>query len=371
MRIFITVLTLFLLFTTTFSYSDTECHNSLSKFSLEDFYSDNCELFCAVDSIFESINDTLKVGQMMIVPAGKLGKRNEEIQASLHKGYVGAIIYMRGTKGEHISRSKFLNRENRSLPLIYSMDAEPSLINGRIRDIPKVMKTSKIDTKQKSDSIASIINTHLKELEISVNFAPVSDVSKNKKIIGNRSYGSNIDTVSLYSHYFIEKSKEDNILTTAKHFPGHGLVTGDSHKNRVFIDGELKELPTYKYLIARDLIAIMVGHIDIINNEKYSTNGRPSSCSPVAIKKLLREDLGFKGIIFSDGLTMHALNSVGNPPLEAAKAGCDFLCMPEDEELAVLSILAEMEKNEAFREQVYESVRKIIRLKLCLGAFGE
>jgi len=342
---------------------------SVENFSLNDFYKKNITLSSKVDSIFNSINDTIRVGQMIIISAGKLGKSDKIVETLIKNKEIGGVIYLRGTKKEHIRRTKKLKNLNHSIPILFSMDAEPSLINKRITDLQKILSTNKIKSKRVSDSITSIINRELNEIDIKLNLAPVCDVSNSNRIIKKRSYGNNLDSIALYTKYFINQSRKDNIVTTAKHFPGHGLVKGDSHKQRVYIDGEFKEISVYQSLIQDSIIAIMIGHIDVTNNKKYSTNGLPSSCSPIIIKQLLQDSLGFKGIVISDALGMKALDKIKNPPLEASKAGCDFLCMPVNENRTINSILQEMNKDKLYKQQVYKSVKKIIRLKLCLRMF--
>lgn len=344
--------------------------NSYSKKnSLYDFYSQDCKLSCKIDSIFYSLNDTLLVGQMLIVSAGQLGKDDATVLNLAKKGYIGSIIYLRGTKAEHIERTKKINSHNSSLPILYSMDAEPTLLHKRIIDAPNVVSTNKIINKEISDKTCDIINSELNEIGIKLNYAPVCDVSTTNKAIKTRSYGSNVENVVKYSKYFIEKSTEANIATTIKHFPGHGLIKGDSHHDRIFINGKLEELEIYKKMISDSIFSVMVGHIDVINNEKYNTNGIPSSCSRKIVTDLLKNELKFKGIVITDGLEMHALKNIKNPAFEASKAGCDMLCIPKDEEKTIKLILDEMRQNPKYRQQIYESVKKIIRLKICLNLF--
>lgn len=112
----------------------------------------------------------------------------------------------------------------------------------------------------------------------------------------------------------------------------------------------------------------MVAHITVRNNEKYGTDGLPSTCSRTIVNDLLKEELGYKGLIITDAMNiMKAVTIIDNAPLLASKAGCDVLLMPIDEKETIDSILAEMKKDEAYKEQVYDSVKKIVRMKICLG----
>ena len=111
----------------------------------------------------------------------------------------------------------------------------------------------------------------------------------------------------------------------------------------------------------------MVAHLAIKNNEPYNTNGLPSTCSPKIVNDLLKDSLGFKGIIVTDALNMGAVSAIKNNGLLAAMAGCDQLLMPIDEEKVLMDILNEIHTDSTFKVQIYDSVKKIIRLKLCLN----
>ncbi len=248
------------------------------------------------------------------------------------------------------------------------MDAEPSLFNGRISGTEKIMNTIDIKTNEECDSIAHLINEELKALGIHQNFAPVCDISSNNEAIKNRSFGSDKKSVTELSRQFILSTQEDNIVATAKHFPGHGLVKGDTHKQSVYIDGELQEVDIYKPLIESGVISIMVAHITVLNNPLYDTKGLPATCSRTIVTDLLKNELDFKGIIISDALNiMKAVTILEKAPLKASMAGCDMILMPIDELETMNWILEEMKSNPIYKKQVEQSVKKIIRLKICLG----
>lgn len=308
---------------------------------------------------------------MIIMSYGTNGKSAKEIDPLIRDNKVGGIIYLKGSRRELSNHTLKLNKlNNNGLPLIYSMDAEPSLMNGRITDLAPYPKTSTIKTIAKNNSIATQISNELLGVGVRLNFAPDCDMGTSNAAIGSRSYGDNTDDIVAFANSFISTSTDLGIVTCAKHFPGHGLVKGDSHHQRVFIDGELKELDIYKKLLKNDqVLSVMVGHIDIINNAKYNTNGIPSSCSPKIIKDLLKTELGFKGLVISDALDMKALSLFKIAGLEASKAGCDFLCMPKDANTLIDGILLEAQKDKTYAQQIETSIKKIIRLKICLNYF--
>ncbi|MDY8138737.1 glycoside hydrolase family 3 N-terminal domain-containing protein [Aquimarina sp. 2201CG5-10] len=343
--------------------------NNVNQYTLDDFYKDNPQLDVKVDSIFNSLSTQQKVAQMIISCTGELGKPEATVKKLVENDMIGGVVFLKGSKKQHtetISALNTISNKNKTLPLLFSMDAEPSLLSGRIKGAQNVGKTIDIKTEVQSDSIVQIINQELKQIGVHHNYAPVLDISPNNEAIKSRSYGSNKDSVINLANRFIKHTQQGGIIATAKHFPGHGLVKGDTHKQSVYIDGPLQEVENYIPIIEDGVLSIMIAHITVQNNETFGTNGLPSSCSRRIITDLLKDGMCFEGIIISDALNiMKAVTILDNAPLLASKAGCDMILMPQDEEKTMTSILAEMKINPDYQKQVMESVKKILRLKIC------
>jgi beta-N-acetylhexosaminidase len=342
------------------------------RYSLSDFFLYDADLEQLTDSVFDSMNDTARVGQMIIPAAGGHGKPTEHLNKLIAKNYVGGILLLNGTKSgftEMVKQFNTLNNQSGGLPLLYSADAEPSLIGYKIKDCAPVKKANLMVSRDEVRMYAASICNDLKDIGINYNYAPVVDMSPNEAIT-YRSFGDNSDTAQIWSRIFIEETQKRGIVATAKHFPGHGYVVGDTHKQLVYIDGEMKEVGNYIPLINSGVLSIMVAHIAIKNNEKYNTNDMPSTVSRNIVTGLLKEEMNFKGLVVTDAMNMGGVASIPNCELKAAQAGCDLLLMPVNEEKAVTDILTELNKDPNFRKQIYASVRKIIRLKICLGIIG-
>ena len=338
-------------------------------FNLNDFFKNDLKLSHKVDSIFELLNDTTRIGQMIVPAIGRYGKSRDHVYNLASKGWIGGILLLNGTFKEFkndVYKFDSTMIKNNHLPLIFSADAEPTLVNRKIKNSKKVPYTNDIHDYDSVGIIADIISKDLLAIGINQNYAPVIDASPNK-VVSNRSFGLNMDTVIKFSQSFISHTQNNNIIATAKHFPGHGYVKGDTHKELIFIDGEMREVANYKPLIESGLISIMIAHLAIKNNEDFNTNGLPSTCSKKIVNDLLKDSLGFKGLIVTDALNMGAVSKLDNNGLLAAIAGCDQLLMPVYEEKVLMSIINEIEKDNEFKLQVYNSVKKVIRLKLCLG----
>ncbi|NVK64220.1 MAG: glycoside hydrolase family 3 protein [Flavobacteriales bacterium] len=227
-------------------------------------------------------------------------------------------------------------------------------------------KASEITSEEEVVEVTKSISNDLNEIGINYNFAPVTDQAKNKTV-GYRGFGTDPKNIIPYSNAFIQQTQAQNIIATAKHFPGHGLVSGDTHKSLQVINGELKEIKYYPPLIESGVLSIMVGHLAVQNNKKYNTNGLPSTISPVIIKDLLRDSLGFEGLVVTDAMGMGGVVKIPNADVKAVAAGCDIILMPKDAEKAHQAILKEYQSNDSFKQTVDQSVKRIVRMKICLG----
>lgn len=343
------------------------CQSVENSFTLSDFYSTNPVLDHAVNQTYETLSEHERVAQMIITSLGKLGKSSETVWPLVKNRQVGGVIFLSGDPTDFTNQINALNTESKDFPLLMSMDAEPSLINRRLPGTPEVLPTSQLKSVDQVKETAKMIDSVLTAIGFQHNYAPVIDLSPDNEAIGNRSFGYDSATVVPLASAFITQSQRDQIVSTAKHFPGHGRVSGDTHKKLVFIDGELTELGLYKPLIEQGVLSIMVGHIAVENNPEHETDGLPSTLSRVIVTNLLRQKMNFKGIIITDAMNMGAVSQIPDATLLAAKAGCDIILMPQDEVATLNAIVSESQKDSGFKKQVEASVKRIIRLKLCLG----
>lgn len=341
-----------------------------THFSLQDFYAENGALTAKVNDVFASLSDKQRVGQMIVQAAGRLGKPDKEIDRLIRANALGGVLLLNGSvegfksKVQHFDS---LATATGLLPLVYSADAEPSLINRKIEGSSPVPKTIELKTEEENSRVARLISQQLKDIGILHNYAPVLDISPDNAAIKNRSYGYSPDSVRKLASVFVNETQKQGVAATVKHFPGHGLVKGDTHANLVFIDGEMKEVVNYTPFIENGVISVMVGHIAVKNNPKYDTDNMPASCSPKIVKDLLRNEMGFQGIIITDAMNMGAVSKIPNADFLALLAGNDIILMPGDEDMLIVQALEKMKADEAFRSQVYESAKRVLRLKVCLG----
>ena len=339
------------------------------EFQLSDFLSDNKELDKEVDRIFNAMDDTAKIAQLIMPAVGRLGKTKEQIDLLIKERVIGGVLMLNGTKEEFTTWIQDFEKSNAkigNLPFLYSADAEPSLVNRKITGSTQVKKANEIISMEEVTSVATSISKDLNAIGINYNFSPVVDMSANKTV-GYRGFGANPENLIPWSNEFIQVTQKHSIIATAKHFPGHGLVSGDTHHSLQSIDGEMKEVKNYPELIKNGVLSIMIAHIAVVNNPKYNTDGLPSTCSEKIVKGLLRDSLGFKGLIVTDAMNMGGVASVPQASYKAINAGCDILLMPLDAKKAHQEILTAYQKDKEFKKKTDLSVKRVIRMKIAMG----
>lgn len=228
-----------------------------------------------------------------------------------------------------------------------------------------------------SDALMSslYINRQLKVLGINMNFAPTVDIYSNPGniVIGPRAFSADpVQTAELAKAWY-QGAEEAGIIATAKHFPGHGRTHQDSHGALPVIRATLEEieqsdLVPYKELIEDGVPAIMAGHLAF---PEITGNSRPATISSVLLKAVLRSRLGFQGLVITDDMIMAGASSftpsTAYACLEAIKSGADMLLVSADAEtfdMAHKLIVQEMGNSPQFRQQVQESVLRILAVKL-------
>lgn len=340
-----------------------------TSFQLTDFLSDNADLTAATEKVFASLDDTAIVAQLIMPAVGRLGQTEATIKAHIKSRIIGGVLLLNGTKTGFTSWVKMFESMNDSignLPFLYSADAEPSLVNRKIEGSKPVKKANELVSIDEVRTVANTISDELNAIGINYNFSPVVDMSPNKTV-GFRSFGAIPANIIPWSQAFIEETQAKNIIATAKHFPGHGLVSGDTHKSLQMIDGELKEIGNYPTLIEKGVLSIMVAHIGVMNNPKYDTKGMPATTSETIVTKLLRNEYKFNGLIVTDAMNMGGVASIPNCELKAIEAGCDIALMPVDAKKAHADIVKKYNTDPIFKKKVDASAKRVIRMKIALG----
>ena len=348
-------------------YGETISEN---KTLSDKFFSTDTAIGKKVDSIYNSMSTVERAGQMIMVASSEvLGFPYSTTVSPLVNGkQVGSVLFLKGKKNDFEKQRKELDKiSTAGLKPIYACDCEPTLLHNKFIGQKKMNATANLSSIMMVNSSVDTINKLMTEMGLTINFAPIADIAANKSIINNRSFGNSPKKIDSLASAFVAATQGDNKAATIKHFPGHGAVKGDSHKQSVYIDGKMTELETFKTVIKESSpMFVMVGHIVIKNNpEGYNTeNGRPATTSKKIITDLLREKMGFKGIIVTDAMNMQASKNYPDSDWEAAKAGADLILMPLNASALNKKISKELESNSNLGKQFEASVKRMIRLKV-------
>ncbi|MDT0650722.1 glycoside hydrolase family 3 N-terminal domain-containing protein [Autumnicola edwardsiae] len=331
-----------------------------------------------VDSIYTSMSLEEKIGQLFMVDvfSNAPQSKTNEIKKLIEEQHIGGVIF---SKGGPLQQAKLTNEFQAAskVPLLVGMDAEWGLAM-RLDStfaLPWNMTLGAIQDNSLIEEAGAAISRHAKRLGVHINFAPVVDINTNPEnpIIGNRSFGEDKENVTEKSVAFMKGMQREGILSSAKHFPGHGDTDSDSHKTLPTISFsrsriENVELYPYKKLIEEGLSSVMVAHLNVPSLEEEK--GTPSSLSKTVVTDLLKNQLKFNGLIFTDALNMKGASNFSNPgdiDLAAFLAGNDVLLISEDVPKGVEKIKEAYEDGTISEQRLSHSVKKILFAKYRAG----
>jgi beta-N-acetylhexosaminidase len=284
-------------------------------------------------------------------------------------------------KGQPYEAAMLVNRlqQQSKLPLLIAADFESGLssrLNGTTV-FPQAMAFGAAGKTEYAESFGNIVALEARAIGVHWNFFPVADVNSNpaNPIINTRSFGENPQQVGEMVAAYIRGAHSNGMLTTAKHFPGHGDTATDSHLGVAQVGGDRArldavELPPFRQAIAAGVDAVMVAHVAVPALE--SDPNKVATTSPAIVTQLLKGQLGFQGIVVSDALDMAALTrlyaaNIGRAAVDAFKAGNDVLLIPPDLDAAYRAMLAAVASGEISTKRLDSSVRKILQAKASLG----
>lgn len=331
-----------------------------------------------VNQTYNSLSQDDKLGQLFIVAlyTNKGEGHITEVRNIVVNEKIGGLILMQDDAGKEITLVNEFQKKSK-IPLMIGMDAEWGLFQ-RIavaHKFPWAMTLGAIQDKSLITEMASKIAEDAKRMGINWDFAPVVDVNTNPNnpIIGNRSFGSEVQNVVSSAMAYSKGLQDNNILAAIKHFPGHGDTDQDSHLDLPVISHSLKrlneiEIAPFKALMDKGIGGVMVAHLYVPALEK--TKGIPASISKNIITGILKEQLGYKGLIITDALNMGAVANkykAGELDALAFIAGNDIMLFSQDVSTGKKLIQQAIDKGEISQDRVEESVKKILLTKYYLG----
>ncbi|MGW3342756.1 beta-N-acetylhexosaminidase [Nonomuraea rubra] len=304
-----------------------------------------------------------------------------KVIAKYHLG--GVILFPQNVKsvGQVVGLTNGMQRASEEVPLLIGTDQENGLVSrmsALMTDFPGAAEIGATKDTDLSRDVARATGEELRALGVNLDFAPVADVNVNPRnpVIGRRAFGNDPQKVARMVAAAVKGFGEAKIAATAKHFPGHGDTSVDSHTGLPVIkhtraEWERIDAPPFKAAIDAGVDAVMSAHIVF---PKLDSSGDPATLSKPILTGLLREKLGFKGVISTDALNMAGVRKKyndGEIAVRAVLAGADLLLMPNDLPKAYDAVLAAVKSGRISKERLDQSVTRLLTLKQKRGLLTE
>lgn len=332
-----------------------------------------------VDSVFQTMTPDEKIGQFFMVAAFSNHSDNHRqyIEHLIQTYHIGGVIFFQG--GPY--RQAVLTNRYQSLakiPLLVGIDGEwgLSMRLDSTMEFPRQMTLGAIQDNELIYRMGLEIGRQCSRLGIHINFAPVSDINSNPQnpVIGIRSFGEGKENVASKASAYMRGLQMQHVIATAKHFPGHGDSNVDSHHSLPVISRSSEQLHNidlypFRRLIADSLMGVVTGHlhVPVVDNQ---TPAVAATLSEKIVTDLLKKELGFRGLVFTDALNMGGVSRSNRSDvvnLKALIAGNDILLYPENIREATRVIREAVAAGTLPQAFVDEKVRKILRAKYWSG----
>ena len=318
------------------------------------------------DSMLTLLTLEERVGQCLMpsIPSISDSANISLLKRFIKDFHVGGIVLLKG----NLKSAEILSRVGREslVPLFIAIDAEWGL-GMRLDDAPVYPKNGHLSPQLEEPALYDYgrhIAEECRSVGINMVLGPVIDVLSAKgSVIGNRAFGSDPSKVAQFGIAYAKGLESGGVISVAKHFPGHGSLIQDSHKGVAELNKQITELDTtdlkpFKEFISSGLSGIMAGHISA---KALDPSGIPASISEDILTRLLREEMGFKGLILTDAFDMGGAATLEET--DALEAGADIILCPQDIEKAFYIILEKASNNHAFSEILNNRCKQILFYK--------
>ena len=333
------------------------------------------------DSVLASLTLEERVGQLFVTHA--VGREDElrgdewaRLERLVGSGAVGGVMFFAG-EAERQARATERLQGLARVPLLIAQDMEngPGMRLDDGTSFPSVMALGATRSPELAYLVGRAIAQEARALGVHQNYAPVADVNDNpaNPIINVRSFGADPDLVGVLATAQARGMQDGGLIATAKHFPGHGDTGTDSHAALASIDGDRRrldavELAPFRRTVDAGLMSVMVGHLAVPALDP--TPGLPATLSRPIVTGVLREALGFEGLIVTDGLDMQGVREqfeIGEIAVRALEAGVDQLLLTRDEDVAGKAVLDAVAAGRITPDRIDASVRRVLRAKAWAG----
>jgi beta-glucosidase-like glycosyl hydrolase len=335
-----------------------------------------------VDSVYRSLTPQQRIAQLMVIRESSMENNqpiifSDSIKNIIKQYNIGAICLFQGEANE---QAKCINefQQLAQTPLLVCIDGETGL-GMRMDEVGKFPDQITLGAMRHADKLVykmgRAIAEQCKRIGINLNYAPVVDINNNPKnpIIGYRSFGQDKYVVADYGIAVMRGLQDNGVMACAKHFPGHGDVNVDSHLDLPVIRKSLQSLDTlelypFKKIFKAGIGSVMIAHLFIPMID--STPHLASSLSPKFVTDLLRKQLNFNGISFTDALEMQGVAKYfpqGEIAVKSLLAGNDMLCLPGNIDQSIQKIMAAINDGKLSWSNIENSVKKVLYAKYNLG----
>ncbi len=333
-----------------------------------------------VDSTLEALSFDQCIGQLFMIRAhSDLGEEHiMEVERQVKKYQVGGLCFFQGTPTGHTRLINRYQKLSAHLPLMIGIDAEwgPAMrFKDAAVDYPRALMMGAIQDNSLIYDFGKEVARQLKRVGIHINFAPVVDINNNaaNPVINQRSFGEDKYNVTTKGYMYMRGMQDHQIAACAKHFPGHGDTDVDSHVDLPIIKHSKRrledvELFPFETLINHHVASVMIAHLHM--PALGTKDDLPTSLSKQIIQQLLRKNMGYDGLVFTDALEMKAVSDRfenGEVEVKALEAGNDILLLPNDIDQAFQSIKDQVAGGMLDSARIYQSVRRILRAKFRMG----
>ncbi|MDR2139042.1 MAG: serine hydrolase [Tannerella sp.] len=330
-----------------------------------------------VDSVFDLMSEDERIGQLFMMIAGPKSdtKHMQMLEGYIHKAKIGGILFQKGnplTQADVTNRLQHLSR----IPLFIALDGEWGLsmrLSATTR-FPKNMMLGAIEDLRLIEDYAREVGRQCNEMRIHINFAPVMDVNSNvdNPVIGLRSFGEKTEDVAERGMAYARGLESAGVLSVAKHFPGHGDTSEDSHHTLpVVLHPEevldsIELLPFRKYIEA-GFAGIMTAHLYVPALDR--TENLATSMSGRVVTDLLQKKMGFRGLCFTDAMAMKGAvsNRTESRSVQAILAGNDIILAPDAPEKELEAVRTAIQERVLTRKAIHARCRKILQYKYIAG----
>ncbi|MEP6673794.1 MAG: glycoside hydrolase family 3 N-terminal domain-containing protein [Ferruginibacter sp.] len=335
------------------------------------------------DSVFKTLSDDERIAQLMVVRLSTIDPKTkgplffDKQVADLVKQYnIGGVCLFQGAPVKQASIINSLQAMAKT-PILMCIDAEWGL-GMRMDSVIPLNKQMMLGAMQDASIVykyGKLVGEQCKRIGIQVNYAPVVDVNNNpdNPVINDRSFGENKYKVALFGTQYMKGMQDVGIMACAKHFPGHGDVSVDSHFDLPVINKSMQQLDSLELYPFREIFkagigSVMIAHLYIpaIDNSP----NRATSLSKNNVTGLMRDSLGFQGLTFTDALEMQGVKKFfpdGAASVESLIAGNDMLCLPADIPLAISKIKEAIKNKRLSWDDIYTHCKRVLEAKYTYG----